>query len=100
LTSRSRWTNQRIAFGKPLHAQAVIRSKLAAMIARVEACQAWVENITHQMNNVRSIPKVRVLCATPLMHSMQMSYHEQSDKLAGPIALLKQYAILLFLLWA
>ncbi|OJA17931.1 hypothetical protein AZE42_03489 [Rhizopogon vesiculosus] len=68
-----KWTNQRIAFGKPLHAQAVIRAKLAAMISRVEACQAWVENITLQMNN--------------------MSYHEQSDKLAGSIALLKQYAI-------
>jgi hypothetical protein len=23
------------------------------MIERVEACQAWMENITHQMNNVR-----------------------------------------------
>ncbi|KAJ8592660.1 acyl-CoA dehydrogenase NM domain-like protein [Rhizopogon salebrosus TDB-379] len=66
-----KWTNQRIAFGKPLHAQAVIRSKLAAMISRVEACQTWAENITHQMNN--------------------MSYDEQSDKLAGPIALLKQF---------
>ncbi|KAG2345041.1 acyl-CoA dehydrogenase NM domain-like protein [Suillus weaverae] len=66
-----KWTNQRFAFGKPLHAQAVIRAKLAIMISRVEACQAWVENITHQMNN--------------------MSYHEQSDKLAGPIALLKQF---------
>ncbi|OJA17920.1 hypothetical protein AZE42_03490 [Rhizopogon vesiculosus] len=66
-----KWTNQRIAFGKPLHAQSVIRAKLAAMISRVEACQAWVENITLQMNN--------------------MSYHEQSDKLAGPIALLKQF---------
>lgn len=66
-----KWTNQRIAFGKPLHAQAVIRAKLATMISRVEACQAWVENITHQMNN--------------------MSYQEQSDKLAGPIALLKQF---------
>ncbi|KAG2365671.1 acyl-CoA dehydrogenase/oxidase [Suillus spraguei] len=66
-----KWTNQRIAFGKPLHAQAVVRIKLATIISRVEACQAWIENITHQMNN--------------------MSYHEQSDKLAGPIALLKQF---------
>jgi alkylation response protein AidB-like acyl-CoA dehydrogenase len=66
-----KWTNQRIAFEKPLHAQAVVRAKLAAMISRVEACQTWVENITYQMNN--------------------MSYHEQSDRLAGPIALLKQF---------
>ncbi|KAJ8502952.1 hypothetical protein ONZ45_g11284 [Pleurotus djamor] len=63
------WTNQRKAFGKPLHAQPVIRAKLAAMITRVEGVQNWLENITHQMNN--------------------MSYKEQAAKLAGPIALLK-----------
>lgn len=66
-----KWTNQRIAFGKPLNSQAVIRARLASMIERVEACQSWVENITYQMNH--------------------MSYAEQSDKLAGPIALLKQF---------
>ncbi|KAF8273260.1 acyl-CoA dehydrogenase NM domain-like protein [Lactarius quietus] len=46
-----------------LASQAVIRSKVAAMIAR---------NITHQMNS--------------------MSYKEQAKHLAGPIALLKMYA--------
>jgi alkylation response protein AidB-like acyl-CoA dehydrogenase len=66
-----KWANQRIIFGKPLNAQAVVRAKLANMIARVEACQNWIESITHQMNH--------------------MSYAEQSDKLAGPIALLKQF---------
>ncbi|KAL4075603.1 acyl-CoA dehydrogenase/oxidase [Scleroderma citrinum] len=66
-----KWTNQRIAFGKPLNSQAVIRARLALMIERVEACQSWVENITYQMNH--------------------MSYEEQSDKLAGSIALLKQF---------
>jgi len=58
-----RWTTQRKAFGKPLHSQAVIRSKLAAMISRVESTQNWLENITYQMNN--------------------MSYKEQAAKLAG-----------------
>ncbi|KAI0699820.1 acyl-CoA dehydrogenase NM domain-like protein [Cytidiella melzeri] len=66
-----KWANQRIVFGKPLNAQAVIRSKLANMIARVEAAQNWLELITYQMNN--------------------MSYNEQSEKLAGPIGLLKQF---------
>ncbi|KAI6151670.1 acyl-CoA dehydrogenase/oxidase [Pisolithus tinctorius] len=66
------WTNQRMAFGKPLNAQPVIRARLALMIERVEACQSWVENITYQMNH--------------------MTYAEQSDKLAGPIALLKTTA--------
>lgn len=48
-----RWANQRTIFGKPLNQQAVVRSKLATMIARVEACQNWLENVTYQMCNVR-----------------------------------------------
>ncbi|KAJ7087300.1 acyl-CoA dehydrogenase/oxidase [Mycena belliarum] len=66
-----KWASQRMVFGKPLTSQAVIRAKLAAMISRVEAGQNWLENITHQMNN--------------------MSYAEMSSRLAGPIGLLKQY---------
>jgi len=67
-----KWTNQRKVFGKPLNSQPVVRSKLAAMIARVESVQSWLENVTHQMNN--------------------MSYKQQAQKLAGPIGLLKMYA--------
>ncbi|KAJ3532050.1 hypothetical protein NM688_g7483 [Phlebia brevispora] len=67
-----KWVNQRKAFGKPLSSQAVVRSKIAAMIARVESVQNWLENITYQMNN--------------------MSYKEQATKLAGPIGLLKMYS--------
>ncbi|KAJ7666519.1 peroxisomal acyl-CoA-dehydrogenase [Mycena rosella] len=66
-----KWASQRMVFGKPLTSQAVIRSKLAAMISRVEAGQNWLEHTTYQMNN--------------------MSYAEMSSKLAGPIGLLKQY---------
>lgn len=47
-----RWVSQRKVFGKPLHSQAVIRNKLAAMISRVESVQSWLENITYQMNNM------------------------------------------------
>ncbi|KAJ7229128.1 acyl-CoA dehydrogenase/oxidase, partial [Mycena pura] len=66
-----KWASQRMVFGRPLSSQAVIRAKLAAMISKVEASQNWIENITHQMNN--------------------MSYDEMSSKLAGPIGLLKQF---------
>ncbi|THH03661.1 hypothetical protein EW145_g6108 [Phellinidium pouzarii] len=66
-----KWANQRIVFGKPLLSQAVVRAKIAGMMGRVEACQGWLESVTHQMNN--------------------MSYEDQSDKLAGQIALLKQF---------
>ncbi|ETW83018.1 hypothetical protein HETIRDRAFT_474137 [Heterobasidion irregulare TC 32-1] len=67
-----KWIQQRKAFGKPLSSQAVIRSKIAQMIARTESVQNWLENITHQMCN--------------------MSYKEQSTKLAGQIAFLKMYS--------
>lgn len=46
------WANQRVVFGKPLMGQAVVRNKLAGMIARTEAAQGWLENVTHQMNNM------------------------------------------------
>lgn len=59
----ARWANQRKAFGKPLNSQPVIRAKLAQMVARIESAQNWLENVTYQMNN--------------------MSYNQQSDKLAG-----------------
>jgi len=67
-----KWTTQRKVFGKPLNAQAVIRAKLAAMIARAETTQHWLENITYQMCN--------------------MSYKQQASKLAGQIAFLKAYS--------
>ncbi|KAI0635680.1 acyl-CoA dehydrogenase [Trametes polyzona] len=66
-----KWVNQRKAFGKPLHSLAVVRSKLAQMISRVEGQQAWLESVTYQMCN--------------------MSYKEQASKLAGQIAFLKSH---------
>lgn len=62
------WISQRKAFGKPLASQAVIRAKMAAMIARTEATQAWLENVTYQM--------------------CHMSYKEQAGKLAGWVVFL------------
>ncbi|KAH9902799.1 acyl-CoA dehydrogenase [Cubamyces lactineus] len=66
-----KWVNQRKAFGRPLHSLAVIRSKLAGMISRVESLQSWLESVTYQMCN--------------------MSYREQASKLAGQIAFLKSH---------
>ncbi|KAF2482215.1 acyl-CoA dehydrogenase [Neohortaea acidophila] len=67
-----KWTNQRMVFGKPLVSQPVIRQKLARMITLVESAQAWLEQITYQMNH--------------------MSYQDQAKHLSGPIALLKTYS--------
>ena len=66
-----KWASQRQVFGKPLISQAVIRQKLAKMIALVESTQNWLESITHAM------------CS--------MNYLEQSAHLAGQIALLKMF---------
>ncbi|KAG6917019.1 hypothetical protein DXG01_004284 [Tephrocybe rancida] len=63
--NHERWTTQRKVFGKPLNSQAVIRSKLASMIARVESAQAWLESVTYQMCN--------------------MDYKQQSALLAGSV---------------
>ncbi|RAO65945.1 uncharacterized protein BHQ10_001957 [Talaromyces amestolkiae] len=67
-----KWCNQRVVFKKPLIEQPAIRQKLAKMISQVEANQAWLESLTHQM--------------------CQMSYAQQAKHLAGPIALLKSYS--------
>lgn len=64
-----KWANQRKVFGKRLIDQPVIRNKLGSMVSQLESVQNWLENITYQMCN--------------------MPYLEQSQKLAGPIALLK-----------
>lgn len=82
-----RWATQRIVFGKPLAAQPVIRSKLAKLISRIESCQNWFESVTYQMNNV----SYSFVFEHIVIHEiLQMNYIQQSDKLAGPIGLLKQ----------
>jgi hypothetical protein len=70
-----------------LHSQAVIRSKLAAMMAKVESLQNWLENITYQMNNmVRLLSFLENLSTLEkysfIIHFWQ-SYKQQASKLAG-----------------
>lgn len=50
-----KWVNQRQAFGRPLASLAVVRAKLAQMIARTESVQSWLENLTWQMCNMVSV---------------------------------------------
>lgn len=64
-----KWAMQRKIFGKRLIDQAVIRFKLAEMIAEVEAVHSMLEDLTYQM--------------------IHMDNTTVDKKLAGPIALLK-----------
>jgi len=66
------YVHQRKAFGAPLVKMPVIRQKMAEMISQVEALEASVLNLTHQMNS--------------------MDYKTQTIELGGPIALLKYQA--------
>ena len=90
LTAR-RWVTQRKAFGKPLSSQAVIRHKLALMIARTESVQNWLENLTHQMNNMVS-PHVASCIAYGTHDVSLQNYKQQAKHLAGQIGLLKMYS--------
>jgi len=64
-----KWACQRMAFGKPLIEQPVLRQKLARMAGMIESAHCLLETVTYQMDT--------------------MPYSEQSAKLGGPIALLK-----------
>ncbi|SCZ87423.1 BZ3500_MvSof-1268-A1-R1_Chr2-2g04889 [Microbotryum saponariae] len=66
-----KWAHLRKVFGKPLIEQPVVRAKFALMLAKIEAGQTWLENLTFQMCN--------------------MKYEQQSKMLAGPMALLKYF---------
>lgn len=66
-----KWANQRVAFGKPLIQQPVIRLRLADMVCKTEACYSWFEQLTYQMCN--------------------LPYDQQSIKLAGTCGLLKYH---------
>lgn len=67
LTGSDRWACQRKAFGKPLTSQPVVRYKLANMIAKVEALQAWLETITFQMCNMVSGGRVHIHSKTNMI---------------------------------
>ena len=86
-----KWINQRKAFGKPLASQPVVRAKIAAMISRAEAIQAWLENITYQMCNMVLIFRCNMKETNTQARILQ-SYKQQASKLAGQIALLKAYS--------
>lgn len=63
------YAQKRKTFGQKLIDHPVIRNKIANMAREVEATHSWLESITYQMT--------------------RMSHEQQSQRLGGPIALLK-----------
>lgn len=72
LTDTFLWARQRKIFGKALIDQPVIRNKLTAAAAELEAVQSFVETVTYDMCQTTGGP--------------------HSQRLAGPIAMLKYQA--------
>jgi hypothetical protein len=63
---------------------AVVRAKLAAMIARAEAMQAWLENVTYQMHNmVRKSLTSHQSMSSGWRVLMLQSYEEQVTNFAS-----------------
>jgi alkylation response protein AidB-like acyl-CoA dehydrogenase len=103
-------------FGKPLIEQPVIRAKIGAMCADLQAVSSWLENITYQMTQLsyKQQAQVRFTCDTRIctririfqsadnaLHSLTFAhafdpiFHSRvppTQLLAGPIALLKYQA--------
>ena len=55
-----KWAQQREVFGKPLIEQPVIRAHLASMVAQTEACHAWLERITFQMDELQGLEQGKI----------------------------------------
>lgn len=64
-----KWANQRKVFGKALIQQPVIREKIGRMFSNIEACNAWLELVVYQIQN--------------------MNFEEQNKNLGGTIGMLK-----------
>lgn len=75
ITECIQWASQRDVFGKKLIDQPVIRNKLAHMVARMEAVQAWLEQITYEMcKNGYQNKKVASAIALCKMESTRVSH--------------------------
>lgn len=84
-----KWASLRKAFGKPLTEQPVIRAKLAAMYAKIEAGQSWLESertIIGTEDFVRSLADIFPYSSDITYQMCSMSYAEHAEHLAGPVA--------------
>jgi len=86
LEESMRYANKRSTFGKKLIEHPVIRFKLAQMAARVEATQAWLENVTYQMCTLDPSDKVRILAgSTALLKAQSTQTFEYCAREASQI---------------
>ena len=77
------WARQRETFGKPLVTNQVIRHKLADMLRRIHATQAWIDHCAWQVLNGQAFPGDFALLKVQATQTMEFCAREACQILGG-----------------
>jgi acyl-CoA dehydrogenase len=77
------WARQRETFGKPLIANQVIRHKLADMVRRIQATQAWIDQCAWTVANGKAFPGDFALLKVQATQTMEFCAREACQILGG-----------------
>ena len=77
------WARQRETFGKPLVTNQVIRHKLADMVRRIQATQAWIDHCAWCVLNDKAFPGDFALLKVQATQTMEFCAREACQILGG-----------------
>lgn len=77
------WARSRETFGKPLVTNQVIRHKLADMVRRISATQAWIDHCAWQVLNDKAFPGDFALLKVQATQTMEFCAREACQILGG-----------------
>ncbi len=77
------WARQRETFGKPLITNQVIRHKLADMVRRISATQAWIDQCAWSVLNDKAFPGDFALLKVQATQTMEFCAREACQILGG-----------------
>jgi len=77
------WAQSRETFGKPLVTNQVIRHKLADMLRRINATQAWIDHCAWQVLNDKAFPGDFALLKVQATQCMEFCAREACQILGG-----------------
>jgi acyl-CoA dehydrogenase len=77
------WARSRETFGKPLITNQVIRHKLADMLKRIQATQAWIDHCAWQVLNGKAFPGDFALLKVQATQTMEFCAREACQILGG-----------------
>jgi acyl-CoA dehydrogenase len=77
------WARQRETFGKPLVTNQAIRHKLADMVRRIQATQAWIDHCAWQVLNGKAFPGDFALLKVQATQTMEFCAREACQILGG-----------------